>query len=95
MPFRFHRLRRDTLAIAKPAWGKGVRSTGAQSATHPCGAVGASGNAVVWDLRMLRAAIRRAPACFAFSHFLAREIVTGRPRPGFGAWGGQLHPSRA
>ena len=25
-----------TLATAKPARGKGVRSTGAQSATHPC-----------------------------------------------------------
>ena len=32
-------------ATAKPARGKGVRSTGAQSATHPCGAAGASGSA--------------------------------------------------
>ena len=30
---------------AKPARGKGVRSTGAHSATHPCGAPGASGSA--------------------------------------------------
>jgi hypothetical protein len=36
-----------TFATAKPARGKGVRSTGAQSATHPCGAAGASGSAVV------------------------------------------------
>ena len=35
-------------ATAKPARGKGVRSTGARSATHPCGAAGASGSAVVW-----------------------------------------------
>ena len=33
-------------ATAKPARGKGVRSTGAHSATHPCGAPGASGSAV-------------------------------------------------
>src|SRR5271165_1657231 len=34
-----------TLPAAKPARGKGVRSTGAHSATHPCGALGASGSA--------------------------------------------------
>jgi len=30
-------------ATAKPARGKGVRSTGAPGATNPCGAAGASG----------------------------------------------------
>ena len=34
-------------ATAEQARGKGVRSTGAQSATPPCGATGASGSAVV------------------------------------------------
>jgi hypothetical protein len=45
----FHLLRCAISPTAKPAWGKGVRSTGVQSATHPCGATGASGSAVVWD----------------------------------------------
>jgi hypothetical protein len=67
MPFPFHLLSRDTLAIAKPSRGKGVRSTGAQNATHPCRVAGASGSAVVWDLRMLRTALCRASACLAFS----------------------------
>jgi hypothetical protein len=40
-------------ATAKPSRGKGVRSTGTQSATHPCGAAGASGSAVVLDGRHL------------------------------------------
>jgi hypothetical protein len=37
----------DFPATAKPARGKGVRSTGAPSATHPCGAPRASGSAIV------------------------------------------------
>jgi hypothetical protein len=40
-------------ATARPARGKGVRSTGAHSATHPCGAAGVSGSAVVWGGRNL------------------------------------------
>ena len=54
-------------------------------------------SAVVWDQRILRAALRRTSSGLAFSlsHLLARGIVTGRPRPDFGAWGGLLRPSRA
>ena len=44
-----------TPATAKPARGKGVRSTGARSATHPCRAAGASGSAVVWFVLLSRA----------------------------------------
>ena len=40
-------LPRDIPATAKPTRGKGVRSTGARSVTHPCGAAGASGTVLV------------------------------------------------
>lgn len=39
----------NTPTTAKPARDKGVRSMGARSATHPCGAADASGNPVVSD----------------------------------------------
>jgi hypothetical protein len=47
MPFPFHRLGRALRPTAKPARDKGVRSTGARRATHPCGAPGASGSEVI------------------------------------------------
>ena len=98
-----HVLRHVASATAKPARGKGVRSTGAQSATHPCSAAGASGSAVVRDLRMLGTALCCASVCLASlcakdRHPPARRSlgVGGEgPRPGSGAWGGRLRPSRA
>ena len=67
MPSPFHLLRCALPATAKPARCRGVRSTGAQSARHPCGAAGASGSAVVWDRRIpVRGSFRCASACFVF-----------------------------
>ncbi len=70
----------DLPATAKPARGKGVRSTGARSATHPCGAAGASGIAMI-------------VVSFCFSR--ARRIVTRRAETLLRLGEGAIRPSRA